>query len=557
MSIFDTSSYANSLMGGINLGMKLAQEREAQRQYEQEQAYRRQQDAVAGQRYDQEWAYRQQRDALTDERWNAENARASQVFDMQRESHNAALAREREQASRILRKQRADKAIYQATQGRRKDFDLQSRPNKDVVMNAPHPRDMLDVTLLADASPEAMDMLRRWDANDEQVVKERQDVLDTINGLRQRGLLKNALSERAHLQRTRGYEVDTRNTLSAKLDQFQLWDAVNPDEVPMEEGQSLQEREEQEAIAIATELSEQGAKDGVGPPQRDHEVYNMVLQMNPIARRKLHESVAERMLEQRMGGKNTYSPEMQAQIAAAVGDLRSPDPMVRSQAQQWLIANKVTNWANANVDARFDRGRELTEMEKQEAHQAAERLANDDQGKNVPAYGVDPSLKARDEVLATEARLRQRPSDTPSQYGGTQVEISVLDDNRPDEPPFTVKVPRGDGRMLAWNENDSMVRTFVQAATPFVDRSIGNGWFTDDPAARANAIRTKAIDIAKQAGWRVNTASDMPSTTPALTDGARIASPESMRTVPPPQTKDERLADQLIDELKQIMPEGR
>jgi hypothetical protein len=325
----------------------------------------------------------------------------------------------------------------------------------------------------------------------------------------------------------------------------------------MEESQSLQEREEQEAIAIATELSEQGAEDGVGPPQRDHEVYNMVLQMNPIARRKLHEAVTERMLEQRMGGKNTYSPEMQAQIAAAVGDLRSPDPMVRSQAQQWLIANKVTNWANANVDARFERGRELTEREKQEAHQAAERLADADQGKNVPAYGVDPSLRARDEVLATEGRLRQRPSDTPSQYGGTQVEISVLDDNRPDEPPFTVKVPRGDGRMLAWNENDSMVRTFVQAATPFVDARIGNGWFTDDPAARAHAIRTKAIDIAKQAGWRVNTASDMPPTTPALTDGARIASPESMRTVPPPQTDAERLADQLIDQLQQIMPEGR
>lgn len=557
MSIFDTSAYANSLMGGIGMGMRFAQQREAQRQYEQEQAYRQQQDALARERYNQEWAYRQQRDALADQRYDIENTRASQAFDMQRESHAAEMAKEKERANRILRQQRADKAIYQATQGRRKDFELQSRPNKDVVLNAPHPRDMLDVTLLADASPEAMDLLRRWDANDEQVVKERQDVLDTINGLRQRGLLKNALAERAHLQRTRGYEVDTRNTLSAKLDQFQLWDAVNPDEVPMEEGQSLQEREEQEAIAIATELSEQGAKDGVGPPQRDHEVYNMVLQMNPIARRKLHESVAERMLEQRMGGKNTYSPEMQAQIAAAVGDLRSPDPMVRSQAQQWLIANKVTNWANANVDARFDRTQELTEQEKQEALVAAQMLAKSDQGESVPAYAVDPSLKTRHEVLATKAGLRQRPSDTPSQYGGTQVEISVLDDNRPDEPPFVVKVPRGDGRMLAWNENESMVRTFLQAATPFVDRSIGNGWFTDDPAARAHAIRTKAIDIAKQAGWRVNTASDMTPTTPALTDGARIASPESMRYVRPPQTEAERLADQLIDQLKQIMPEER
>ena len=75
MSIFDTSAYANSLMGGINMGMKLAQEREAQRQYEQEQAYRQQQDAVAGQRYDQEWAYRQQRDARADEplRWRSFN----------------------------------------------------------------------------------------------------------------------------------------------------------------------------------------------------------------------------------------------------------------------------------------------------------------------------------------------------------------------------------------------------------------------------------------------------------------------------------------------------
>lgn len=221
MSRVDTTSFANSLLGGMQFGAGIAGQRQ-DRDFRQQQAALSQ--ALAERDFDAQQTYRNAGIANME----ADNSRQDQRFQWD-------MGQAKQQAQDLLATKAADARLL---------MGLSAPPSPDGRSAA----ESIDPNDVQRASPHIQQAYLKQATNSRADAEDRQKTIDSLTHAKNAKVLKHALS--------------VPGGLIQKVEQFGLWDMVSPEDMPVSVAQQREAESEQLRTAMIYDMGIEETPDG-------------------------------------------------------------------------------------------------------------------------------------------------------------------------------------------------------------------------------------------------------------------------------------------------------
>jgi hypothetical protein len=221
MSRVDTTSFANSLLGGMQFGAQVAGQRQV-RDFREQQAALSQ--ALAERDFNAQQVYRNAGIANME----ADNARQDQRFQWD-------MAQAKQEAKALLARKAADARLLMGL----------SSPTSP---GGPDAAEVMDPNDLNNASPHIQEAWLKRSMNSRADAEDRQKAMESIEAAKKAKVLKHAL--------------DVPNGLIKDVERFGLWNMIGPNDMPMSVAQQRDAENEQLRSAMIYDMGIEETPDG-------------------------------------------------------------------------------------------------------------------------------------------------------------------------------------------------------------------------------------------------------------------------------------------------------
>jgi len=221
MSRVDTTSFANSLLGGMQFGAQVAGQR-------QDRDFREQQAALSQALAERDFTAQQDYRNAGIANMEADNARQDQRFQWD-------MAQAKQQAQALLSRKAADSRLLM----------MMSSPT---APGGPSAAESVDPNDVNNASPHMQEAWLKQSMNSRADAEDRQKAMESIEAAKKAKVLKHAL--------------DVPNGLIKDVERFGLWNMIGPDDMPMSVAQQRDAENEQLRSAMIYDMGIEETPDG-------------------------------------------------------------------------------------------------------------------------------------------------------------------------------------------------------------------------------------------------------------------------------------------------------